>query len=807
MLRVPFISLLASAALLGGCADDTTPDANNTGDDVTQGSDVASDSISEPDAITTPDATDASVEPGDTAENDAIDGEDADSDADVESDASEPDPVDGIAGADADAIRAALLDGITALNTGASLLSVLIVTGPNAVAVVVEDNGQPTVGAAQAGEGRIVVVAHEGVLTSGDPGFTRLVQNSGRWLSGAASPAVAWGPGMQAAADLMTDGELVGEGLAALATADVFVTTAYEEWTDEERAQIQAFVQGGGGLLIAGHAWWWAYSGGVDAARNFPGNRVISDWGITISARTMAGDLMPVPERQATDLHHAVRAIDALAADSRGDGPDLTPAQEATAARSAGPAIDELPMEGTFWDQAVDISDEIGGVVPPVSPAEDPLLALALRVQIRQALDADPQDIEAHPAAADFPGTTTVPGTDIVTSVETGYQGYDTRFGYSGASSERWHGLSAWAAAGETVTVSVPSALQNAGYSIQIGAHTDVLWDLEVWERVPRLVQTWPITAGEMEIASGFGGPIYLLEPAGSPEGNHEVSLSNVVRMVRFAPGEMTEEEWAALDWSAYAPWAELEGEHMVLMVPASDAATVTWPLSLTMFWDDVMRGSTWLAGLEQPRTRAERFLVDRQISAGWMHSGYPVMAHLESASEVLNVRELQRVGAWGPFHEFGHNHQNLDWVLPGTTESSVNLWSVFVSEEVAGVAREDAHPAMTAAERQGRVDDWLAGRDRDWSVWMALETYLQLQEEFGWEPFRAVFQTYLAMDEGERPGDDAEKAQEWIIRMSRAVGRDLTAFHAAWGFPIDDATRAAVSDLPAWTDHPMQVP
>jgi hypothetical protein len=148
-----------------------------------------------------------------------------------------------------------------------------------------------------------------------------------------------------------------------------------------------------------------------------------------------------------------------------------------------------------------------------------------------------------------------------------------------------------------------------------------------------------------------------------------------------------------------------------------------------------------------------------------------------------------------------------VDWVLPGTTESSVNLWSVYVSEEVAGVPRADAHPAMTVAERQGRVADWLSGRDRDWSVWMALETYLQLQEEFGWEPFRAVFQGYLAMNEAERPVDEAQQVQRWIVRMSQAVGRDLTLFHEAWGFPITEGTRSAVSDLPAWTEHPMQAP
>jgi hypothetical protein len=779
---VPVLSLLVCVALCSSCVDGsgTAPAAGGNAD--AEAGDAQSDASNPTD-----------VGPGE---------DDANAD-----DVAVPEPIGGVEGAEAEAIRAALLDGVEALRTGASLLSVLIVTGPDAVAVVVDDNGQPTVAAAEAGEGRVVVVAHEGVLTSGDPGFARLVQNSGRWLTGVRAPAVAWGPGMQAAAELMTDGELVGEGVDALAGADVFVTTAYEEWTDDERAQLSAFVQGGGGLLLAGHAWWWAYSGGVDAARNFPGNRVIADWGITISARTMAGDVMSLPEREATDLHHAVRAMEALAADARGDGAGLSAAQESTAARSAGAAIDELPMEGTFWDQAVAISAEVGAVVPPVSPVDEPLRALALRVQIRQALDAGPQGIEAHPAAAAFPGTTSVVGTRIETSVVTGYAGYDNRFGYSGAASERWHGLSAWAAAGETVTVRVPAALQNAGFQLQIGAHTDVLWDLERWERVPRLVQRWPVEDAEVEIGSGFGGPIYLLEPAGSREDNHLITLENAVPMVRFVPGAMTDDEWAALDWSLYAPWAELEGEQVVLTVPAGEAATVSSPEALMAFWDEVMRASTWLAGLEEPRTRSERFVVDRQISAGWMHSGYPVMAHLESAQEVLNLDSLRSAGAWGPFHEFGHNHQNVDWVLPGTTESSVNLWSVYVSEEVAGVPRADAHPAITVAEREARVAAWLSGRDRDWSVWMALETYLQLQEEFGWEPFRAVFQGYLAMNEAERPVDEAQQIQGWIVRMSRAVGRDLSLFHEAWGFPITEGTRSAVSDLPAWTDHPMQAP
>jgi len=163
--------------------------------------------------------------------------------------------------------------------------------------------------------------------------------------------------------------------------------------------------------------------------------------------------------------------------------------------------------------------------------------------------------------------------------------------------------------------------------------------------------------------------------------------------------------------------------------------------------------------------------------------------------------------GMWGPFHEFGHNHQWNDWILPGTTETTCNLWSVYLSEEVAGIPRALAHPAITVASRASTVAAWRrAPSFADWSVWTALETYLQLQERFGWELFTTVFTRYRNMTAAERPADDDNaRIQTWVIESSRAAGYNLINFYEAWAFPIDAATRAAVAGLPEWLDHPMR--
>lgn len=112
------------------------------------------------------------------------------------------------------------------------------------------------------------------------------------------------------------------------------------------------------------------------------------------------------------------------------------------------------------------------------------------------------------------------------------------------------------------------------------------------------------------------------------------------------------------------------------------------------------------------------------------MHSGYPIMCHLESVQELISYSDIRRTGLWGPIHELGHNQQQHGWEFPPhTTEATCNLWSVYVHETVLGIPRDQAHPALSPSNREKRIKEHLGKGAplKDWNVWTALETYLQV--------------------------------------------------------------------------------
>ena len=76
---------------------------------------------------------------------------------------------------------------------------------------------------------------------------------------------------------------------------------------------------------------------------------------------------------------------------------------------------------------------------------------------------------------------------------------------------------------------------------------------------------------------------------------------------------------------------------------------------------------------------------------------------------------------------------------------------------------------------------------------------YSQLQRAFGWELFVHAFAEYRDLPEQQRPKTDAEKRDQWLLRASRSVDRDLGPFFEAWGLPVSEQARAAVASLDDW--------
>ena len=709
---------------------------------------------------------------------------------------------------------ATLTDGVARLQSGGALPDSMILYGPTTFAVALDEQRHPFIVAARVGDGKLLHLAHESHMrTDGDGDSHRLIFNALAWMTRGDAGAVVgveqgvdidFGP----LTDLGYDVRRVQRG--AFQGLNVYLGTTYADFDEAYLRALDAFFARGGGVISGGHAWWWAQSSGVPAATHFPGNAllgragvVVTGWGDIQAQEDSVGATAPGP------LHNARYALAALVRHEA--GAELTAEALSTATYTVARALRALPLDSTFFTQARAL---LNGAVPqvpttdrPLVPGDDPVAAALAELEIRLALDAQPDAIRVSTSAADFPGAVTedAPRGAVTLEIDASYAGRDPRYAYSNAQSPAWRSVGRYAAPGEVITVTIPAEVAGAGLEVQIGCHTDILFANEEWRRMPRIVNTRALSTEETQVANGFGGPIYLRVPVGTALGPIEVTVDGGVEMPRYVEGETDLGRWRDRVRHAPAPWAEFESARFIVTVPAAAVVDLEAPDEVTALWDSVLDASADLAGIPRERPRVERFVLDRQIGGGWMHSGYPLMGHLESVDEFLDPMGVRANGAWGPFHEIGHNHQWAPWVLPGTTETSVNLWSVYVSEAVFGIDRGVAHEALSPQTRADRMARYLAGgaNFESWSVWVALESYLQLQEAFGWAPFTALFREYRDLPAGMFAGEQA-MIDEWVMRSSRAFGHDLGPFYAAWGLPISAAARREAARSPAWDEDPM---
>lgn len=214
------------------------------------------------------------------------------------------------------------------------------------------------------------------------------------------------------------------------------------------------------------------------------------------------------------------------------------------------------------------------------------------------------------------------------------------------------------------------------------------------------------------------------------------------------------------------------------------------------------------LATLPEHRASPERYCPDRQISAGYMHSGYPIMTWMDVSPAFVDFHLLTtngdgKGGDWGFFHEMGHNHQMGDWTFDGTGEVTNNIFALFLIEKMCHQTSE-AHSALNPKTAREKMAKYFAGgaRYEQWKAdpFLALETFVLLQKAFGWEAFKTFFAEYHNLPRAERPRNDLEKRDQWMVRFSRIVHRNLGPYFTTWGIPTSQAARDSIQDLPTWT-------
>jgi hypothetical protein len=704
-----------------------------------------------------------------------------------------------------------ITNGVTAVDYGGSWPSLILPFGEWSFPILSDWDQRPIASAAHVGQGRIVGYGHESFVAQTNGDEEKLSLNAMEWACNGGRVIGLWNDFNHFEDELINAGftVLTSVSPSQLAGLDCYVGEFWNGWSDAQNRDIEDFLTSGHGLIMGGHSWYWSYSN-TDVAHNYPGNKIAPTTGLFVSSNSGSVQVTissTPPER----MLRTIPAVTALQ-NHFTTGPMIPSSDASTVEKTIARSTAMLTLDFLdFWSPLRSMVNTTGWTEIAVdnkydldaSPIADVLLAIEEGLYLR--LPAN--ELVSHPSAVDFPGAVPVntPRVTEIVSVNGDYIGLPSGFGYAGARSHGMMGTGLYAASGEVVNITVPASLVDQNVRIQIGAHSDSLWNKDEIDRHPKVHRKWVIDSTTMQVGNTFGGLIYITFPPDSTFGRVNITIENAVQAPRYIAGETTEQEWNMTQRSLPAPWAELEGEFFILTVPSIEIRSLDSVVELMNWWDTALQMEHNLSGY-LPWTRVERAVFDVQISAGWMHSGYPFMAHTVSVPNVVNLSHMSTQGDWGMFHELGHNHQWMAATLPGNTETTCNLFSAYIMTELVGVDLGAGHGSMSDSNRETRTEGYFNGGAQisQWSVWTALETHMQIQEEFGWQIYTDTFSQYYNASLSQ-PSNDAQEYNSWAARISNETGMNLVPFFQAWGLPINAETFASVDHLPVWNTDPLR--
>ncbi|KAG2430925.1 hypothetical protein HXX76_009897 [Chlamydomonas incerta] len=638
---------------------------------------------------------------------------------------------------------------------------------------------------------------------------------------------------------------------------DIYWIDTYTTYTDQQiDAILSWFKTGRRGLLVAGHIWYQSYfNPNNDIYAEYSVNRILWPLGLMITPSAENGPA-PAPSVTSPPLYWQLYNnffTTKLMSDTKGNISTwpIDPVFDDLIFQNFDFMLGWLParktkfpavtlMNGTSVAGA-DPYASLWSVINAARPNRTYAIPGPKPSNIIDTLDmsfvfwgvrtGNPVGLKASPYASIIPGLagTDANRTNVVVTLLCNYTGIEYERMYSAASLDVWRSTGLYAVPGQLVTVTTANASAlGAGLRIQIGSHTDDLRRKADWKRLPVVVSTTPLAANSTQLGSPVGGLIYVLVPRGKFLGNIQFTFYNVLRAPYFKLNVTSPESWNTTIRNYPGTWAELESNNIIITVPSIAIRNITNPVPVLNFWNRVLDGYADIANMSRIRNRAERVVIDEDIGAGLLHTGYPVMAfnNTNMWRQLVDEPYLRVYGSWGVFHELGHNHQWANMELGDqTAEAFVNVFSAWAMLNVVNPTTGNLAQGAVRWEHYNEVSDVQKRRaavmaymgctttptncagpnwGANWSVWNALNTYLQLQEGFGWAFFSRLYAAYRAMTPSYN-WDYWARVQLFIVTSSQAANRNLVPFYTTWGFPIENATRAAVSALPEWVENPVK--
>lgn len=679
-----------------------------------------------------------------------------------------------------------------------------ILAAPNADGVEL-----PIAAAAGYVKGRVILFGQNSYLSgTGGGDHAQLLENCVKWASGGKQkPRI--GLYRVKAEDFWKKRGFRAESFKALEKKelndyDVVIVDMQGTTGDKEGEELADYLKKGGGLV--GGMTGWAFgqtSGGKDLATSHGVNQALLPAGIAFT-ETTAFDRLPGFDARVElpAMMNASEAVSAISKAQSGKGSALTAEQMKQGSNAIQIAMAAQPPGRNNLQQAVLSALGDSGTKAVVPTPESPITSdqhaaqrLRLGMETRVLKLAAGETVAAHPAHEVFPGkvSSEAPRTKAEVSINPAITG--------------WHSTGMYAAAGETIIATLPEKLANKGYALRIGCHSDTLYHLDKWMRAPDITRSVPIATAVTKTASAFGGLIYIVVPGRAKDDEpFTATVQNAVPAPLFVLGKDTDATWKEIQ-KRPAPWAELACEKMIVTCPTAVAREIKNPTQLMEFWDKVVAAQDDLTNQTAERRGPERIVADVQISAGYMHSGYPIMIPTSAAPEMTTLTRLKWPG-WGFYHEIGHNHQRGDFTFDGTGEVTNNVIGMYCYEEVLKKDKTVGHSGATPEKQKEFVKEIQKSKDK-FAAWkkdpfLALTTYIQLLDEFGWDAWRKYLYSFADDAMGPKPTNDDEKRDQFLVRYSKITKKNLGPFFDAWGIPVSSAAKAEVSKMEVWMPKHM---
>ncbi len=662
--------------------------------------------------------------------------------------------------------------------------------------------------AAGYGKGRVILFGHNSYLNGGAGGdHAKLIENCVKWAGNKAKPRVGL-KGVNAVEFFQQHGfnassfDKVEKKI--LGDYDVVIINIQSVTSAEEGAALAEFIKGGGGFI--GGMTGWAYSqtsGGKDLAVSHGVNQALMPAGVAITDMSAFDQLRGFDAR--TELPALMNAAEAIAAikKQREGGLALDAAQMKQGMNAIQIAMAAQPPDRGNLKNAVTAALGNAGADTAVPTEKTPLtdtqhaaqrLRLGMETRVLRLASAD--GIKAHPAHEAFPGKTPTDAPRITGEVKVN------------PAIPGWTSTGLYAAAGEVITVILPEKLADKGYAVRIGCHSDTLYHLDKWERAPDITRSDTLGTATTKTASAFGGLIYIEVPGrAKDDAPFTVAVQNAIPAPLFVLGQDDDAKWNNELKKRPAPWAELACDKMIVSCPAEVARAINNPTQLMEFWKKVVEAQDDVSNQAADRKRPERIVADVQISAGYMHSGYPIMIPTSAAPEMVTLNRLKFPG-WGFYHEIGHNHQRPTFTFDGAGEVTNNVIGMYCYEAVLGKDWLIGHGGITEQARKDHVQKIKKAANK-WQTWksepfLALTTYIQLIQAFGWESWRKYLHSFADPAFGPAPKGDDECRDQFLVRYSKITGKNLGPFFDAWGIPVSSAAKAEVANLETWMPQEM---